>query len=439
MIKHHFIHLSVVITLGSMPFASARTSEFSIDRIELKNDIRSLVENGKLPSLQAAVISRDKIIFSEIFGTGSGRNTMYMIGSIQKVFTATAVMQLYEKKRLRIDDDVNLYLPFHVRNPRYPDVPVTIGMLLSHRSGLEMFKNQVEWDTRFLNFRKDGTSGSMPDAAFLSQPDFLKASLDRTGANFDSSVWHFKPGTNYIYSVSAQYILFCLIEKISGQTYSAYMHENIFKPLEMNNTMFYKDDSTADFAIPYERKDSINVKLPFWAGERDFICSTAEDLARFMIAHMNKGRYKNHQLLEPGTIALMREKHSPGKDIFHLSSNCPFKGYGLGIIQYSGDCFGHGGSTFGFLSLWCFNNSQKRGYVILTNINGILYGGDNFNSVWGTVSSVEKAFKTGIGLSRIDWKIYLIIACFVVGAFTYIIYFRLKFPYDNRARQKDAA
>jgi len=153
------------------------------------------------------------------------------------------------------------------------------------------------------------------------------------------------------------------------------MHENIFKPLEMDNTKFYFEDSTANYATPFTRKGKENIKFPFWAGKRDFICSTAEDIAIFMIAHINNGRYKDFQLLKPETIELMQEKHSPGKSLFHLASDCPYTGYGFGIIQYSNNWFGNGGSTFGYQCLWSFNKSNNKGYVILTNINGLIYGG----------------------------------------------------------------
>jgi CubicO group peptidase (beta-lactamase class C family) len=259
-----------------------------------------------------------------------------------------------------------------------------------------------------MNFNKDSNVVPLPDAAFLSLEEFLKASLDSTGINYDPSVWHFRPGTNYLYSVSAQYILCYLIEKLSGQTYSEYLHRNIFEPLEMNNTMFYKNDSTAQFAFPKTRKGIENIDLPIWAGERDLIYSTAEDLGKLMIAIMNNGRYKNYQLLSPESIELMQKKHSPGKNLFHLRSNCPFTGYGYGIIQYSNNWFGHGGSTFGYQSLWSFNKSNNKGYVILTNVNGLIYGQKNFDSVWATVSSIEKSIKSEI--APFDFRIlYLLI------------------------------
>jgi CubicO group peptidase (beta-lactamase class C family) len=190
----------------------------------------------------------------------------------------------------------------------------------------------------------------------------------------------------------------------------------------MKNTLFYKDDSTTQIAVPFTRKDGENIELPIWVGERDFIYSTAEDMGKLMIAIMNNGHYKNFQLLKPESIKLMQEKHSPGKNLFHLTSNCPFVGYGYGIIQYPKKWFGHGGSTFGYQSLWIFNKSNKKGYVIFTNVNGLIYGKENFNSIWETVSSIEKIIKSEI--APFNYRIFALLMFCSVTLFIIIIYIK---------------
>lgn len=255
----NILHIVVLTTLGCIISAFAQRSVINSNpgseiTPEVGNKIQALIKDGNLPSVQAAAVSNDQIIWSQTFGSSIGTETMYMIGSIQKVFTATAILQLHEEGMIDIDKDINAYLPFSVRNPKYTEVPITIKILLSHSSGLEMFKNQTDWDLKFLTYKKDSSTVS-PEVANLSREDFIKASLDPNGANYDSTVWHFEPGTNYPYSNSAYLILGDLIEKVSGQSYSEYIHQNIFEPLEMHNTMFYKDDTTANFATPYTREE----------------------------------------------------------------------------------------------------------------------------------------------------------------------------------------
>lgn len=83
----------------------------------------------------------------------------------------------------------------------------------------------------------------------------------------------------------------------------------------------------------------------------------------------------------------------------------------------------HGGSTIGYQILWRFNKSGKSGYIILTNVNGLLYGKKNFDSVWMTVSSLDKLLK--LEYSTSNFKVYIMIG--IIGININILYFRRRF------------
>lgn len=358
---------------------------------EIENTIRMLVAQGDLPSLQAAVVEDGRIVWSKAFGQDTSVSSVYMNGSIQKVFDATAILQLYEKGALDIDSDVNAYLPFPVRHPGYPAIPITIKMLLAHRSGLDAFRDQFSWDTQDL-FEHDST-GPKQRLGTLTLAQFLRASLDPAGTNYDTAVWRFEPGTEYHYSVSAYSLLKYILERVTGKPYARYMKEHIFGPLSMDRSVFTTHEPSVTYARPFTRKDGKDLPLPLWEGNVDLMRSTAVDMAKFLLVHMNEGAVGDIRILRPETIALMHARHSHKKDLFHLGSSCPFPGYGLGIIDYGGGWYGHGGSTVGFQSLWSFNKERRCGYVIVTNVNGILHGRKNFDDVWATVSSVENVLR----------------------------------------------
>jgi len=103
-----------------------------------------------------------------------------MIGSVQKVFDATAVLQLYDKGIIDLDADVNTYLPFSLRHPQYPDIPITLKMLLSHRSGLDCPSNQFEWDTEN-SFSPAYRSACAKEIEEMSLEEYLAASLTTDG------------------------------------------------------------------------------------------------------------------------------------------------------------------------------------------------------------------------------------------------------------------
>ena len=94
-----------------------------------------------IPSLSACIIKNDTIVWSKAFGWSDIYNlkkaksdTIYRVASITKTFTATALMQLYEQGLFDLDDNVSEYLPFDLKNPKYPECNITFRMLLAHQS-----------------------------------------------------------------------------------------------------------------------------------------------------------------------------------------------------------------------------------------------------------------------------------------------------------------
>ena len=101
-----------------------------------ESKIQSWMTNGSIPSLGACIVINDTVAWAQGFGDQPDLDTVYMIGSITKSFTATAILQLYENNSLDIEDNIEDYLPFDVKNPNFPTTNVTIEMLLTHKSGL---------------------------------------------------------------------------------------------------------------------------------------------------------------------------------------------------------------------------------------------------------------------------------------------------------------
>lgn len=355
---------------------------------QVVEEIQEVVEKGNLPSVQIAIIEKNQIVYAETYGSDSNNDSVYMNGSVQKVFDATAVLQLYEKGLLDIEADVNQYIPFKINHPMYPEIPITIKMLLSHRSGLDAFDYQFSWDTECL-FYPEYRSECNPELVDLALEDFLSASFSSSGENFNPEVWLNQPEEKYHYSVSTYPFLRYLIEEVSGVSYPDYMDEHIFKPLGMLNSGFYAETFDKQHAVPHTRSNGENIPLPIWNGNGYMMRSTAEDMAKIMLVMMNDGEFKNVRILNPETIKLMQSKISRGRSPFNPSSELTDKGYGLGIIRYGMGWMGHGGSTVGYQSLWQFNASKKIGYVLLTNINGILGGRETFDSVWTNVASIR--------------------------------------------------
>jgi len=372
----------VLLAAGILSSCSSANSEQSaVLNSQFDEEVERVVQDGRLPSLQIAVIYDNRLVLSKSYGQNATTDSVYMNGSVQKVLDATAVLQLHEGELIDLDADISDYIPFQVKHPGYPDTPVTIRMLLAHRSGLDALDHQFSWDTecRFSQYRPTGK----PQIAEMSLEEFLFASFTPEGSNYNPYVWPNRPDDQYHYSISAYPLLRYMIEKVAGVSYPDYMNENILKPLGMLNTGFRADSLVGQNTIPYTRIGGENTELPVWDGNGYMMRTTAEDMAKFMLAHMNDGSYDHFQLLQSQTIQLMRTKTSPE--------------YGLGLIHYPDGWLGHGGSTVGYQSLWQFNPSRKCGFVIFTNVNGILGSNDDFVSVWENIAEIRD-----ILLSMID-------------------------------------
>ena len=359
--------------------------------VELEAALPEVIARGNSPSIQVAVVQGQEI-WSQAYGENTSVEHVYMNASVQKVFTAAAVLQLVEKGLVDLDVDVGAYLPFEMRNPLAPDTPITARMLLAHRSGLDDFPYQFEWDTEDA-FAPQYRPPAPTHVQAMAHEEFLAASLMPQGANYDLGSWIHGPDQKSHYSVSAYPLLRYLIGRVSGQGYEAYMREHIFLPLEMTNSGFSAAEFSGRHAMPYTRIDGQNIELPLWDGRGSMMHTTATDMARFLVAFMDDGRYGDFQVLQPETLALMQQKTTRFNDLSFIKGIGDLKntGHGLGLYLFRGGWVGFGGSAPGYQGLFRFNPSRQVGYVILSNVNAILGGGENYASARSEIYAVQDA------------------------------------------------
>jgi CubicO group peptidase (beta-lactamase class C family) len=363
----------------------------------LDQKINYLVAEGAIPSLTVALVVDDQLAWTSAYGQDTATNTRYNAASIAKPLIATAILQLSDRGQLDLDADINQYLPFDLRHPQFPDQPITPRLLLKHQSGLAHFTPAYfayQKSPELLEWEKvqRGTTIYGPVDPLSAKPaydSFIAAYLDPAGAYDTQGVWtSSRPGTGYNYSSVAYDLLGYLVEQVSGQPLIDYLQQNIFDPLDMNNSGLLAAAGSAQQAPPYERVSSVlmhtNVPLPLYGNERlggGGLATTAPDLAQFMIAHMNDGRHEDYQLLEPETAALMHQPAVPTTAALGMRAS----GYGWTIRQqqpwqYWGYEFpmrgaqGHGGSDYGYRASMFYVAEEEGGYgsVMLSNTSDFL-------------------------------------------------------------------
>jgi len=328
--------------------------------------IKILIKFAHKSSISACVIINDSVGWSKGYGLydieknkPATPDTLYLMASISKTVTATALMQLYDKGLFDLDDDVNNYLPFELRNPKYPDIPITFRMLLSHQSSLASDNS----DRLCLSYLPGD-----PDIPSYPYP-WLEEYLTPGGNAYHSEVWsEYKPGEKYYYVNIGYSIIGYLVELISGKNFNEYCKENIFIPLDMTNTSFrLRDHDINKIAIPYfykagkyEPNPHYGMLLVYPAAS---MRTSIEELSHFLIAHMNGGIYKDVRILNESTIDLMHTRHYP--------DNNKESGYGLGWFvrekAFQKKEIGHSGGWPGVHTQMTFRPEDKTAIIIFTN------------------------------------------------------------------------
>ncbi len=351
--------------------------------------IAQFMLEGNIPSLAASVVYKDNIIWSKGYGEQSNENVVFMIGSITKTITATALLQLYERGMFELDEDVSKYLPFSLRNPNYPNKPIAFRLLLLHQSSLlrggKIYQAYVFND---LEIQEGITNESLP-----SFPTWIDDVIFSSESQNTTEVWGtWAPGekqTRLAYSNLGFDLLGYLVERLSNQTIEEYFQSNIFSPLNMTNTYYtYQSNPSDEIAFPHEwipdgenvedypTDENKNYNLPIFNLDElgaGALRSTTIDLAHFLIAHMNSGMYQKNRLLTKESINLMHyESQAYYGNQLHNSYGFGWMNEKIFTIKMDGDYTthflqGHSGRVFGFNSLMFFNQDAEIGVILFIN------------------------------------------------------------------------
>ena len=236
-----------------------------------RKEIWKAINNGQATSVSAAVIDNGNFIYDESIGMinwakaiPAVKDTQYNIGSISKIFTAAAVLQLCEQNKLNLDTPVYKYLPkFKMNDPKYKKI--TIRMLLNHSSGMP----GSNYYNIFTTFR---------DRNYI---DSTLSLLCRSKLKSD-------PGTISIYCNDGFTVAEALIEHISGKSYTDYLEENIFTKADMNNTSCYFKKGNSNIARYYDPETGYKLPIEYAnALGSGGIASTSKDLCLFANALLN--------------------------------------------------------------------------------------------------------------------------------------------------------
>ena len=330
---------AVAVSYGSAQSAGPSATEIQTKVDEYMN--AAMAVNGFSGSILVArnaepVVTKGYGMANIELAVPNTPQTVFRLGSVTKQFTATAIMMLQERGKLRVSDPICQYLT----DCPAAWQPLTIRHLLTHTSGIPNYTN-------------------FPDFARTAvQPT---SSTDMIGMLRDKPL-EFAPGEKFAYSNSGYYLLGMIIERASGKTYADFLEANIFTPLAMNHTG-YDNSSTIikNRAAGYARQAGhtvnaayMDMTIPFAAGA---LYSTTEDLLRW-----DQALYKNTLVSQKS----LDEMFTPEKGGY---------GYGWSIgKRFDRQVIAHGGGIYGFATEIARFPADRATVIVLSNVEGAAAG-----------------------------------------------------------------
>ncbi|MEQ9394338.1 serine hydrolase domain-containing protein [Haliea sp.] len=348
---------SVLLAAGPLQAAVPDVTDPAVVEAFVNGAVKPLMEREHSPSGVVAVMKDGELVFAKGYGyidverriPVDAATSLFRPGSISKLFTWVAVMQLVEQGRLNLDVDVNQYLESFEVEDSWPGQPVTLRHILTHTAGFEdgalgyLIINDVE--------------RIMPLAESMKryQPKRVNP-----------------PGEHVAYSNWATALAGLIVANVSGLEFNAYVQKHIFDVLGMERSTFVEPlpvELEAGMAKAYRREAGRYVELNYEIisnfGPAGAAAVTALDMARFARALLNDGAWEGRRILRAETLRQMLEEG--------FSHDPRVHGMGLGFIQYAYgyeglEIFGHDGGTTVFASH--FGMSHSEDFMLFSSFSG---------------------------------------------------------------------
>ena len=357
----HKVIYGALALLAITLVTACQTDNLDIQNTEdLHEFLLDEMDYQQIPALSVLIFNGDAILHEEYLGrpdiaqnTNLGMNDLFLLASVSKMVTATALLQLYDDGAFELDDNINDHLPFSVSVPN-ENVPITFRMLLTHTSGIA-----------------DGPA--LDDQYYYGEDspialDFFLENYLVPGGQFYSAsdnFYGFTPGTQHEYSNEGSALIAVLVEQIANQDFNAYCKQHIFQPLGMNNTFWRLDESIQSnntIVRPYDLSGNQLEPIQhytFTDYPNGGLRSTARDMHRFLSAFVQGGMSNNHQLLKAATVNSML---SP--QIADIDDQVGLHAF---VMNESKNLWGHDGGEQGVSTIVAFNRETKVGAIVFSN------------------------------------------------------------------------
>ncbi|MBA3971020.1 MAG: beta-lactamase family protein [Bacteroidetes bacterium] len=358
----------IVYLLTLISYSQNAISQNAIAKTSIDSIIEKTMTETGIVGIGASIIIDKKVVWTNGYGYADKEtkvpfttSTIMNIASISKTFTGVCIMKAVEEGRVSLDEDINIYLPFKVINPNFPNEKITLRHLATHTSSL-VDRYPFYGDSTYYY------DGSKPEPL----GEFLKSYFVEGGKHYSKDNFlNAKPGTNRDYSNIGAGLAGYIIELKTGQKLNEFGKQHMFKPLKMLNSGWTLEEINIDNHSKLYRKqgDSI-LQIPLYEGTTypdGGVRTSVNELSKFFICLLNDGTYKSTRLLKKGTVEEMlrfqfTETNKP--------ENVKLEKLNSGIFwatKLAATRIGHNGSDPGVRTFMLSDLSKEIGVIVFFN------------------------------------------------------------------------
>ena len=327
----------------SMACTNTKSSYLDMDRLNLIDElITKDIEENKIPGAVVLVGNEKEIVFQRAYGTKNPETNekykvddIFRIASMTKAITSIAVLKLWENGKIGLDDPIEKYIPefknveilesFSKEDTSYTSIArtkkITIRQLLTHTSGIGYGFIDGNQSIKAIYHKKKQSFMKNGVLCFCDED----VTIGQTIENLADVPLHHEPGKRFTYGIGLD-VLGYMIEIISGKKLDKFFRDEIFTPLEMNDTYFYLPSNKENRLVPVLSKkdnewvifedDRFNVNYPVEGKKKFFaggcgLSSTVQDYYKFLTVFLNDGNYKGKSFISKQTNDLIFQNQLP--------------------------------------------------------------------------------------------------------------------------------
>lgn len=366
-----------------LPYSETKSEHNIVTKKELLQVVREQMQQHHIVGLSIAVLKEQQVVFAGGFGYANreaniraSEKTLYRAGSISKLFTSAAIMQLAEAGKIRIDAPLsNALSDFSIRTYQPGQAEITPRMVMTHHAGLPGDVAEGMWTEHPAHFSK--VLEYLRDTYTSYQPDYIHA---YSNAGFD--------------------LLGLAIERVSGQSFESYMHEHLLFPMGMRDSAFDTQLPLGpNTAQAYDEHGDSAEELALRDIPAGGLNTSVMDLLQFAKMVIGEGQLDNNTILNAASVSAMQSPQN---------LNSPLDiGLQVGLgwhflpepVHGSARVLFHDGATMNHRAMLLVAPQQKIAVAIMSNSADALEGEDEIarqvlvmyrNEKFGTTGSVER-------------------------------------------------